>query len=75
MNKSYYLIDPPEGWKYEFPKSIMKDDYDKTTNLKDWCVENGYPKSLADSYKNHFYIGVSGPIPCVEIVEGNSSIM
>lgn len=35
-------IDPPEGWRYGFPKLYepMKDG-----NLDDWLVREGYPRS------------------------------
>ena len=36
------LIDPPEGWKYGFPRPLPADvkDVDK------WVVEQGYPQEL-----------------------------
>lgn len=43
--KMVIMVDPPEGWKYGFPKpcKIEKDqDFDK------WLIENGYPKELVD---------------------------
>lgn len=50
-----YLIDPPSGWKYGFPKELPK-DYEKYTSddLSEWLIENGYPKEEIDSTKGEF---------------------
>lgn len=37
------MIDPPEGWRYGFPKIIPKEHQHRTL---EWLVENGYPKEL-----------------------------
>lgn len=66
MNKNYYTIDPPEGWRYGFPKAVTEEEYNKITDLKEWCVSNHYPRDVAISYGEHFNIGISGPIPCVD---------
>lgn len=69
-NQKLILIDPPSGWKYGFPKAVTQEQYKKITSLKEWCIENGYPKKEADSFGNFFYIGVSGELPkVVEIKE------
>ncbi len=44
-------IDPPSGWVYGFPKEIPYD----VVNVKDWLVENGYPRKVMDSMGKHFY--------------------
>jgi hypothetical protein len=49
------LIDPPEGWRYGFPKRIPKAIYRKRHLIKQWLIDKGYPKDLMDSYKDHFY--------------------
>ena len=42
------MCDPPEGWKYGFPKPVpeeyhtLGDDFD----LKRWLVNEGYPQEL-----------------------------
>ena len=36
-------IDPPEGWKYGFPKPIPSDG---TINLSEWLFGEGYPNDL-----------------------------
>jgi hypothetical protein len=42
------MIDPPEGWKFGFPKPVpevfhtLGDDFD----LKRWLVNEGYPQEL-----------------------------
>ena len=41
------LIDPPEGWKYGFPKKLpLAFNVDDADNLKEWLIDNGYPTSL-----------------------------
>jgi hypothetical protein len=45
------MIDPPNGWKYGFPKSIPADVVD----INKWLVENGYPKAEIDKYGDWFY--------------------
>ena len=45
------IVDPPEGWKYGFPK-VLPDDVDSIT---DWFVEEGYPKEKIAEYGIHFY--------------------
>ena len=36
-------VDPPEGWRYGFPKAVPKD---READLLEWIVEQGYPKDL-----------------------------
>lgn len=63
---SYILCDPPEGWKYGFPKAftftpshpnLPGEEFDR--ELKAWFVDAGYPRSLVEKgYLNHCrYIG------------------
>lgn len=63
------LIDPPSGWMYGFPKAVTKEEYHKISNLKEWCISNGYPQKEADSYGDYFHIGITGDIstPSVSI--------
>lgn len=35
-----HMIDPPEGWKYGFPKELPED----VENVREWLVEQGYPR-------------------------------
>lgn len=35
------MVDPPEGWRYGFPKAVPKD---READLLNWIVEQGYPK-------------------------------
>ena len=39
-----YLIDPPSGWKYGFPKELPEN----VTDLRQWLINNGYPESQVD---------------------------
>jgi hypothetical protein len=42
-------VDPPQGWRYGFPKEIKEDVY----SLHGWLVENGYPDHLAQEANFH----------------------
>lgn len=67
MNEeTYYTIDPPEGWRFEFPKTMTLKEYmyhSENKSFKQWCIDNGYPKKVADSYGEYFHIGVSKVTP------------
>lgn len=39
-----YLIDPPSGWKYGFPKELPEN----VTDLRQWLIDNGYPEDQVD---------------------------
>ena len=39
------IIDPPEGWKYGFPKPLDKSE---DQSLEEWLLINNYPKKLID---------------------------
>lgn len=43
------MIDPPEGWRYGFPKELGPAPYtrDKWPG-HEWFLANGYPKKLID---------------------------
>lgn len=60
------LIDPPSGWMHGFPRAITQKQYKKITSLKEWCIENGYPKKEADSYGECFYVSISGELPKIK---------
>lgn len=47
------LIDPPEGWKYGFPKHLPSDI--ENNGIIPWLISNGYPQSLIDEYGDYFY--------------------
>jgi len=36
------IIDPPEGWRYGFPKPIPDD----ITDLSEWLFGEGYPMDM-----------------------------
>ena len=61
------LIDPPSGWKYGFPKAVTQEQYKEITSLKEWCIENGYPKKEADSYGKNFHVQIEGELPAIKI--------
>jgi hypothetical protein len=45
------IIDPPNGHMYGFPKAIPTNVID----IKQWLVDNGYPKAEIDKYGDWFY--------------------
>lgn len=40
-------VDPPEGWRYGFPKAVPKD---REHDLQAWIIEQGYPKEKLDKH-------------------------
>lgn len=53
------MVDPPEGWKYGFPKPVheefhtLGEDFD----FERWLLMEGYPKEIIEQFKD-------GSIPC-----------
>ena len=43
------MVDPPEGWRYGFPKVCDK-EFKTGEEFNDWLVENGYPRKVIESY-------------------------
>lgn len=55
-----YMIDPPEGWRYGFPKEVPKGFFDLTLEEKNqWFLDNGYPKERLEdmAYCRVFFLG------------------
>lgn len=52
--RTIQYIDPPEGWRYGFPKVIP----DGVANNLKWLVEQGYPQKLIDEFGEHFWCRV-----------------
>ena len=46
-------IDPPEGWKYGFPKVLPEEI--QTEEIPDWMVSEGYPIQLIEEFGESFY--------------------
>jgi hypothetical protein len=46
-------VDPPEGWRYGFPKIW---DNELHTNLYHWLDDRGYPPNVRESYGEYFMI-------------------
>lgn len=44
-------VDPPEGWRYGFPRKIPNDVPDH----RKWLVEQGYPEKVIESYGEYFF--------------------
>ena len=45
-------VDPPNGWKYGFPKAIPEKEIPRAMQ---WIVEQGYPQELIDECAGFFY--------------------
>jgi hypothetical protein len=52
--KTIKYIDPPEGWKYGFPKKLP--DKIKNKDINNWLISQGYPKELIESYGDSFIV-------------------
>ena len=39
------VIDPPEGWRYGFPKAVPEE----TVIDRNWFIKNGYPLKLVEN--------------------------
>lgn len=52
MNR-YVMVDPPQGWRYGFPKLF---DTWSGEKMYDWIVTQGYPKSVRDKYGRYFLL-------------------
>ncbi len=51
------VIDPPDGWRYDFPKSVPERDYTSLSfDLRTWLVTNGYPESEVDFALKHIRV-------------------
>jgi hypothetical protein len=46
------MIDPPEGWKYGFPKEIPE----HVDNTRQWLIDNGYPEKEIEACGDSFYV-------------------
>ena len=48
------VVDPPNGWRYGFPKECPEDVQD----FRQWLLDNGYPEKDVDfacKYYRHWY--------------------
>lgn len=45
LSPTNLMIDPPEGWRYGFPKVIPPEHQHRTL---EWLVEQGYPNELLE---------------------------
>lgn len=48
--KIIYLIDPPHGYLYGFPKEFPIE----VDNVYEWLVENGYPQHIINNLGDSF---------------------
>lgn len=51
--KTVLIIDPPEGWKYGFPKPIPSEYLKSETLFRIWLQQQDYPCSLIDVALKH----------------------
>lgn len=49
-----WVIDPPSGWKYGFPKECPDLLTDGKFNLEQWLIDNGYPEKDAKFGASHY---------------------
>lgn len=47
------MIDPPEGWKYGFPKPLPVPPPATAKALRAWLLAQDYPSRLLDLAVNH----------------------
>lgn len=50
-----WMIDPPEGWRFGFPKIVSELPED----FYSWAIKNKYPEDVANAYGKHFHCTVS----------------
>jgi hypothetical protein len=60
-----YMVDPPSGWKYGFPKALPEEaimgyggnDYrvKDTFNINEWLVQEGYSKEEIEKCGEQFW--------------------
>jgi len=53
---SKYLIDPPSGWKYGFPKEYTGDI--ETIDMSTFLLQNGYPEEEIQYWGKDFHVRV-----------------
>lgn len=46
------MIDPPEGWRYGFPKEIPE----HVDDTRKWLIENGYPEKEIEALGDYFFV-------------------
>jgi len=46
-------VDPPEGWRYGFPKAVPKE---WETQIFTWLLKEGYPPEIVKKMGNNFAV-------------------
>lgn len=54
VKMEYIMVDPPEGWKFGFPKKAPNNMNSEQFNI--WLIENSYPEKLINELGEHFYV-------------------
>jgi hypothetical protein len=54
-NKKIIWIDLPSGWKWGFPKWIPANEFEANFNLREWIIQNGYPRELILEFGDQFH--------------------
>ena len=52
-SKKTMIIDPPDGWRWGFPKPIPQGYLKNESLLRIWLTENGYPDNMVVTALNH----------------------
>ena len=56
------FVDPPDGWRYGFPKPLPPNVRKiEGFDFHDWLIQNGYPKAEVDRWINDPRFGY---VPC-----------
>lgn len=54
----YVMIDPPMGWRFGFPITITREEYNSITNFMEWCISKGYPRDIAEPMGKWFSVRI-----------------
>jgi hypothetical protein len=57
MMSKVTMCDPPNGWKYGFPKPVHEEYHTLGSDFDviSWLKAEGYPQSEIDACGDHFY--------------------
>ena len=45
------MCDPPEGWRFGFPRAVPEGEID----INAWLIREGYPVEVMKAYGDYFY--------------------
>jgi len=56
-NNDRFLVDPPSGYLYGFPKEFYPGEWGE--DITQFCVANGYPQKEIDEMGDAFYVTIT----------------